>query len=401
MNAFRVIGAPTSVRPFGPADSLPVLGEPLADARRRELAAAGFVEEVERTTAGGRAAGADRPVLLVGANVFLNAACARALLAAAPRGGRLVLRAPGWAEVAGGAASRAIEVAVVPPSRAGAGSEGAVVPGTPSIAALPAVELDADERLFSLAEGPESLGVAAPRRVACDVRSWADLLWTNLFAMTARVRNLSPAAGAWAVARAAARSLSLNRWRIAGRLVERGRGVDVHPSAVVEASVLGEGVRIGPGAVVRGSVLGPGCEVEELALVVGASLGRRARVQRQGMVKFSVLFDEASIGGVVQLSVLGRGAAIRGGAYSLDRRLDDRPVRLRGAAGLVEAGRALGCALGDGAALGSGVWIAPGRDLPAGVRIARSRRDVLASIPEALGAGVYEVEAGAPTRIGV
>lgn len=369
------------IAPLGRLGDLPLLTKPFRISQREELAAAGLVigEKIARDPGA--------PELVIGAGTWINAAAADALLRGSPEGGgRLVLRAAGWSRLAGGPLERAVDAAVVPA-------------GTPATAAtraaLPAVVLDADERAFAVARGPESLDVPAPRLVACDVRTWADLLWLNLFAMTARVRNLSPAKGAAMVAWGALRALSLNPWRVAGKLVERGKGCDVHPSAVVEASVLGEGVRIGPGAVVRGSLLAAGAEVEELALVVGSAIGARARVQRQGMVKFSVLANAASSGGTVQLSFFGEGASLRGGSYTIDRNLDASPVRVAGADGrLVDAGLVLGIALGPRASVGSGVWIGAGRAVPADVTVIRSPADTVLRVATKVPPGVYAVVDG-------
>ncbi len=362
------------IAPFAaPASRLPVLNLALRDAMRAEMRAAGLEVVDAAPSEGG---------LVAGAGVYANAACLKALIAGAtPAGARLALTARGWAAQAGGAPRREIDLCVV---RGAAASR----------AQLPVVEIAADEAGVELARGPETLRVPAPRHVACEVRSWADLLWINLFAMAARVRSMTPAQGLGIVTLAVLRARSLNKWRIAGKLVARGRGCDVHPSAVVEASVLGDGVKIGPGAVVRGCVLGNGVEVEELALAVGSVLGDAARVQRQAMLKFSLVFPRAAVAGGVQLSVMGEGSSIRMGAYTLDRRLDGAPIRVRAGDGWALAGPTLGVAIGPGASVGSGVWIAAGRAIPAGVVIVRGASEVLTRIPEDLGPGVYAIESG-------
>ena len=366
------------------ADAVSILNEPLAARVRAELMTAGFTVAGSAPNQVDCAEIAGESRLVVGPGVFVNAAAARALADVAPAGGRLRLRAPGWARLAGGPAERDLDVSIVPAGRALADRGRLVV-----------VELDADEQSFSIAEGPEALNVPAPRLVAGLVESWADVLWLNLFGMAARVRALSRARGVALVLGAAVRARSLNPWRIAGRLVEYGKGCDVHPSAVVEASVLGAGVRIGPGAVVRGSVLGDGAEVEELALLVGSVIGKRARVQRQAMTKFCVLGNGASNGGIIQLSLLADGASIRGGSYLMDRKLDGGIVSVVRADGTVApSGPLLGGALGPGASIGSGVWLAPGRAVPPGVIVTRSAQDVLVRVPHDSAPGVYAVEGG-------
>jgi hypothetical protein len=348
------------VPPFGvPASALPVLNRPLAAAVAAEIAESGL----------------DPSTITIAPDVYVNAACLRAL---AEKRGRLRLRAAGWARMAGGPDVRDVEVAV------GAGGD--------------AVEIDAQEMTIDFAQGPETVSFAAPRRIACRIASWSDLLWANLFAMSARMRNIPPATGVGLVALAALRARSLNPWSIAGKLVKTGRRCDVHPRAIVEASVLGDGVRIGPGAVVRNSHIGDGVEVEELAFVSGSVLGHRSRVQRQAMFKFSVLDEGAIAGGTIQLSFFGAGSALRGGSYTLDRRLDGRPVQVMSASGLVEAGPTIGAALGPKASVGSGVWIAPGRAIPAGAIVVRGEQDMVAKIPAGLPPGVYAVRDGTLVR---
>lgn len=371
----------TLIAPLGPLAELPVMGVPFRTAVRQELHEAGCTinEKIRREP--------ECRELVLGPGTWINAATASAMLEAEPASGaRLVLRAPGWARLAGGPVERAVDVAVVP--------AGTLVDAA-ARAALPPVILDADEKSFGVAKGPEALDVPAPRLVACDVRTWADLLWVSLFSMTARVRNLTPAKGLLLVTVAAARSLSLNPHRVAGKLVQRGKGCDIHPSAVVEASVLGEGVKIGPGAVVRGSILKSGAEVEELALVVGSVVGGQARVQRQAMCKFSVLSNLASCGGTVQLSFFGEGASLRGGSYTIDRNLDASPVRVTSPDGtLVDAGPVLGVVLGPGAMIGSGVWIAAGRAIPAGVTVIRAPSDTVLRFGATVPPGIYAVVDG-------
>lgn len=369
------------IPPLGALMDLPVMGTPFRSAVRNELFAARCTvsEKVARDPS--------CKELVLGPGTWLNAAAVTAFFAKAPHsGGRLVLRAPGWARLAGGPVERAIDAAIVP---AGTAVDAA------ARAALPPVVLDADEKDFGVAKGPEALDVPAPRLVACDVRSWADLLWVSLFSMTAQVRNFSAAKGLWLVASGALKSLSLDKWLIAGEMVQRGKGCDVHPSAVVEASVLGDGVKIGPGAVVRGSILQRGAEVEELALVVGSVVGANARVQRQSMFKFSVLSNSASCGGTVQLSFFGEGATLRGGSYTIDRNLDGSPVRVTLADGsLADAGPVLGVALGPRSAIGSGVWIGAGRAIPADVTVIRSPYDTVLRFGKDVPPGVYAVVDG-------
>jgi len=261
-------------------------------------------------------------------------------------------------------------------------------------AAAPA-RIDPEERLFPLPFPGERMEIALTDRLALPVRHWVELLWANLLGLAPHLwgailgRPLPVAA--LRVAWGSLKAMSARPEYIAAALSRRGRGVAVHPSAVVEACVLGAGVRVGAGAVVRGCVLGEGAEVEPLAICEASVLGPGAVVQRQGMVKFSALGPGAVVGGVAQLAVLGARAAIKRGAFGLDQGLR-QGVRVPVGGRLAPAPLGvLGVALGEGSLLGSGVWLAPGRSLPAGVAAVAAE---IISDPATEGPGPHRVVDG-------
>lgn len=224
--------------------------------------------------------------------------------------------------------------------------------------------LDPQEKpLGELVPGGEALMVSD--RLILPVRSWIGLLWANLLLLPPTLWLELGGEGlgaAWAVVRAFFRS--------GPRRIPQGlsRGGEVHPDAIVEASLLLPGAKVEAGAVVRGSILGPGARVEPLALVEGSVLGPQAVVQRQAMLKFGVLGSGASLGGVLQLGVLGPQAAFKRGSTGMDQRLDGSPVRVEVGGQIVPAPMGMaGICVGEGTTVGSGVWVAPGRRIPAGV----------------------------------
>ncbi len=236
------------------------------------------------------------------------------------------------------------------------------------LAAAPVVEMDPLERMVGM--GPGGMEIPVSDHLFLPIRHWVHLLWCNLLGLGPRIWHQSVGSHpAWALLRlswAALRSGSTRPEKIAAHCVYRGKGSRVHPSAVVEGSVLLPGASVEAQAVVRGSILGPGSVVEALALCEGCVLGESAVVQRQAMLKFSVLGDRAMVGGVTQLSVLGAGSSLKSGAYGMDQSLEGG-VRIRTSDGLVTAPMGMaGLCLGAGALVGSGVWVAPGREVPAG-----------------------------------
>lgn len=203
--------------------------------------------------------------------------------------------------------------------------------------------------------------------VVCPTGTWLGLLWANLLGLPAALVEAF-ATPRWAVLpRTLAWSLragSLDPLAIGAQANRIERGASVHPSAVVESSWVRAGARIGPGAVVRGTVLGECAVVEPLALAVGSVLGSGARLQRAGWIQYGVLAEGAAHGGAAQLSVLGAGARVKGGAFLLDQRVDEE-VRLRigGELHPVPLGFA-GVGVGAGAFVGCGVRVAAGRTIP-------------------------------------
>jgi carbonic anhydrase/acetyltransferase-like protein (isoleucine patch superfamily) len=204
------------------------------------------------------------------------------------------------------------------------------------------------------------------------VGHWSQYLWSNLLALGpflwGRLVGTGPAAAlrlGWAALRAG----SLQPEDVAARLNVLGPGARVHRSAVVEGCVLGPGARIGAGSVVRGAVLGEGAVVEEMALVEAVIAGPGARIQRRGAVKFSVLGPESEMAGAMQLGVLGRGACLKHGAVLMDQSArGDVRVTVDGTAVRAPFGLC-GVHVHDGAWIGGGVAIAPGREIAAGLRV--------------------------------
>ena len=108
-----------------------------------------------------------------------------------------------------------------------------------------------------------------------------------------------------------------------------------------------------------------------------------ARVQRQGMLKFSVLRQRAAHAGVMQLGVLDRGAAVKRGAFLMDMALGQQ-VKLKVGERLLTAPLGMaGVCVGRDAIVGLGVNVAGGRAIPPGLQIT-SESDVLIRIPRGL-----------------
>ncbi len=159
---------------------------------------------------------------------------------------------------------------------------------------------------------PEEELVVPMTRLACvRLSHWMHILRANQLAQLAWGAELlkRPARLLGAVLRAR----SVNKWRVMEALTVRGKGCDIHPSAVVEASVLGEGVTVGANAVVRYSYLGDGVRVSDQCNILSTVLGAGASVARMGMLQSCVLYPKANSGHYgLQLCVVGRDTFVGG-----------------------------------------------------------------------------------------
>ncbi|MES2640827.1 MAG: hypothetical protein V4850_15135 [Myxococcota bacterium] len=262
--------------------------------------------------------------------------------------------------------------------------------------AAPERRFDAHERVLPGVTLP-----SGPVRVADDwvfpVGHWTQLLWANLLTLGPFLWGRLVGGAAVAPFRlgwAALRAGSIAPEDVAARLNRLGPGARVHRTATVEGCILGARARVGAGAVVRGAVLGDDAVVEELALVEGSVLGAGARVQRLAMAKFSVIEAGAAFAGIMQLGVVGRGATVKHGAILMDMAFG-QAVRVRVGSELRPAPHGLcGVCVGDGAVLASGIRVAPGRVIPAGLEVLGDPAQVLTRLDLPPGCGRAEARGG-------
>ena len=280
-------------------------------------------------------------------------------------------------------------------------------PGDPldagHLAALPTAELPVQERMLDMPVhhtqfGADVVQIPISDALLFPAGHWLQLLWANLLGLGPFLwRSLVGAAlphVIWNVSRAWLGSFSVNPYRIGARLGRRGKGCRIHPSAVVEGCWLGDGVEVGANAVVRGCILADGAKVEELAVVDFSMLGRQAMVQRQALVRFCLLDQGCACAGQMQLGVLGRDAALKHGATLMDINFA-QGVRVRSGDALHRAPLGLaGVCVGSRTIVGSGVKVASGRVLPAGLVVLPDPGSVLSRIPRTCKAGTYKVKNG-------
>lgn len=231
----------------------------------------------------------------------------------------------------------------------------------------------------------ETLAFGLPRDVVMELHHWVHILWANMFIGAVDVRNTPKLTFVRRALWAFLKARSLDKWRLMGKFNIIGKGCDIHPTAVVEASTLGDNVTIGPYARVFASTLGDGAQVWAQGMCELSTLGEGAVITEQSCLRFSVLYPEAVVGQyLMQMCVLGRQVMTTGAAFSMDLNFDQNiRVPLDGA--LHDTGtRFLGSAFGHRARIGTGFWLASGRMIPNDYFLVRNPDGVVSRIPEGL-----------------
>ena len=261
------------------------------------------------------------------------------------------------------------------------------------IRAAEVLVIDSKERTLEVPLSEEHHGASHVElpisdRLVMPTHHWLQLLWANLLGLGPHLwRNLMGRnivemffRTMWAVLR----SGSLRPRRVGAQLGRIGKGCRIHPSAVVEGCWLGDGVEIGANAVVRGSVLADGARVEDLAMVEFSVLAPTAVVQRQAMVKFSVLSVGSATGGLMQLGVLDRHAALKRTAVLMDVSFGQSVQVSAGGSRFAAPLGMAGVCVGEMTTVGAGVHVAAGRAIPSNLKIVAGGDNTVVRIPDGL-----------------
>jgi acetyltransferase-like isoleucine patch superfamily enzyme len=383
-----------AVAPFGDAPSaLGVLGQPLREGQLEALA------EVGATPTG------EGGCLALGDHTWVTSPLLRAFLAACPpTGGQLAIGGDFLAytralqELEDGPIAR-VPVAWVPADR----------PLPDDLRTLPAVEVDLQTRLHPAPNDHPALAQAAgpplpvTDRMVHTVAHWSHLHRVNLLALVAygeARRRAFESGSLWSRLLTGLglvwRARGLGKWRLASALGPRGPGCSIHPTAVVEASVLGAGVEVGPHAVVRGSYLADGVRVQEHATVNLSVIETGAVVGRGATCNLNVVMAGAMVSAGVghQGSVIGREAFLALGVTLFDLSFGG-PIHVQHRGQRVSAGtHFLGSAIGHRARLGPGVRIGYGEAVPNDALLVGDPATVARHIPPAIEPGAAVVRQG-------
>ncbi len=261
---------------------------------------------------------------------------------------------------------------------------------------VPKRELGIPIRMPTLGDSRETSSlVPITSTVAAHVEHWVHILWLNQMAFGIRWMEIARREKLWM----AWRALCAFPWtpfsRFFRSLVKKGKGVRIHPTALVEASILGDGVVIGARASVRNSVLGAGVEVGDHATVLSSTLGDRTFVTPRTFVVWAAAYADAVLTNYkLQVSLIGRGASLSTWAGLIDAKLQGE-VAVKHDGALVSTERSfIGSCIGHGAFVGAKVLIMPGREIPNGTVIAMRPDELIVEVPRELPAGVPLVRDG-------
>lgn len=251
-----------------------------------------------------------------------------------------------------------------------------------------------NERVERLTEGRTTFSYYLTREYAFHINHWSHILFANLYSIYHYWADPSAAMilrFLWGIIRAH----SLNRWKIMGKLVRKGKNCDIHPSAVVEASVLGNGVKIGRHAAVFGSWLGDGAEVATGGEVIGSVMGEQAVLGNAARLVYCVLYPRALVGHQpMQGCLVGRNTMAAPASYLIDMKLG-KEISVEYQGRRVSAGKSfLGSCLGHNVFLGTGVWFEPGLEIPNGYVIVRDPDQIVRYIPKDLPPGAPLIARG-------
>lgn len=223
--------------------------------------------------------------------------------------------------------------------------------------------------------------------VVVSIEHWVHVLWLNQIAFGIRWMELIRRRPLWAAWRAIG-ALSIDPERLLERLVARGRGARLHPTAYVSGSILGRDVKIGAQATVRNSIVGDGVVIQDHAVVLNSVIGARSLVTENTFFVSGATYPEATLGNYkLQVSLIGRGAYVNAWAGFVDAKFVGH-VKVEHGGRLVSTERAfLGSVVGHRAKVAAKVLIHPGREIPNDAVIVMRPDEVVSVVPDRIEPG--------------
>ena len=242
----------------------------------------------------------------------------------------------------------------------------------------------------------EKIRIGMSRSYCMQLKHWTHIYLLNFAALTGLPFEWFPRKLPWLLWRVLT-AFTLNPFKLLRRLVIKDRKCSIHPTAVVEASVLGKGVSIAAHAVVRGCHIGDGARIGEAAKVLGSIVGSQAEIAWNSIVSLSVLYPNSCVGTPgVQTAVVGRETFVSSMVLPLDVKFKGGYVSVRHQGRTVTTRMTtLGPCFGHRSRVGAGVTVNCGREIPNDVDILPDPGFMLSRVPEGLlPGGSYVVKQG-------
>ncbi|MBW2703449.1 MAG: hypothetical protein JRF33_21740 [Deltaproteobacteria bacterium] len=224
--------------------------------------------------------------------------------------------------------------------------------------------------------------------ICCRIGHWTHLLWLSQMAFGVAWMEHARSHSVWAALKllgSVAKERSINRWKVLGQMNVIGKDCDIHPTAYLEASIIGDGVRIGAGACVRNSLVGDSVTLADHAVVLNAVVGRDCLLTENMFLVSSLCYPGSILGNIkTQMAVIGREVYLHGWCSLLDAKfVGDIKVLHKGKR--VGTGRSfIASCVGHRAVLSAKILIHPGREIPNDMVLVSRPEDVIAEIPEDL-----------------
>ncbi len=149
------------------------------------------------------------------------------------------------------------------------------------------------------------------------------------------------------------------------RLNKIGNNCNIHPTALIEGSIIGDNVTIGAFAIIRLSVISAKVTVAEHVTVINSVLGEETYIANSNFIGNCVTYPNVFlIHGPYQASIFGKNSACFA-VINCDYRLDQKNIQIPTSQGILDSHqKILGIAYGHKSKTGGGNIIAAGRIVP-------------------------------------
>ncbi len=211
------------------------------------------------------------------------------------------------------------------------------------------------------AEGSREADAPITARIVAPVRHWLHLL--RLSQMSVGVDLLDNLRRSPRLRMRLRWMRNRDAWSIARKLVFVHPTARVHPSADLEAAVIGPGAVVEAHSHVHRSIVGAGVRIGDHSAIVGCTLADNVQILRASYLALCASMPGATLASYkAQLSLFGRDVFLTSSAWLIDAKFKGEVQVQRGEA-RVGVGPFLGCCLGHRVTLGAQVLVQAGRAL--------------------------------------